>query len=74
MWTDREGRDEAVAFRDFANARKKDVVGLLGSACSTCVCGATKEVARLNPTIFHESFCGASARLSSVSFNLGINL
>ena len=25
------------------NARKKDVVGLLGSACSTCVCGATKK-------------------------------
>ena len=32
-----------VAFRDFANApKKKDVVGLLGSACNTCVCGATK--------------------------------
>jgi len=35
---------------------------------------ALQKVARLNPTIFHESFCGALARLSSVSSSFKINL
>jgi hypothetical protein len=35
---------------------------------------ALQKVARPNPTIFHESFCGASARLSSVSSCFEINL
>ena len=35
---------------------------------------ALQRVARLNPTTFHESFCGASERLSSVSYSFEINL
>jgi hypothetical protein len=35
---------------------------------------ALQKVARLNPTIFNKSFCGASARISSVSSSFEFNL
>jgi hypothetical protein len=42
--TERDVTKLTVAFRDFANAPKKDVFGMLGCAYSRCVGGATKRV------------------------------